>query len=42
MAKPAEVMKAIEKKISRIVWGAIMDFVIAKAVKTDKPPVMSQ
>jgi hypothetical protein len=35
-------MKAIEKKISTIVSGAIMLFVMANAVKTDKPPVMSQ
>jgi hypothetical protein len=35
-------MNAIEKKISAIVAGAIMLLVMAKAVKTDKPPVMSQ
>jgi hypothetical protein len=35
-------MKAIEKKIKKIFSGAIIAFVIANAVRSDKPPVISQ
>src|SRR3989339_1635582 len=40
--KPAEVISAIEKKIKRIVNDERSSLVIANAVKSDKPPVMSQ
>ena len=43
MANPAEVMHAIEKKISRTCQMFVnAPFVIANAVSTDSPPVMSQ
>jgi hypothetical protein len=44
MAKPAEVMSAIEKKISKTVCRLRLkgSLVIAKAVSRDKPPVISQ
>jgi len=43
IAKPAEVMKAIEKKISKADSRLkFCQLLIAKAVSSDKPPVISQ
>jgi hypothetical protein len=42
MEKPADVMNAIEKKIKKIVWTPMASLVIANAVKSESPPVISQ
>jgi hypothetical protein len=42
MEKPADVMHAIEKKISKILSKLMSSLVIANAVISDKPPVIIQ
>ena len=42
MAKPADVMHAIEKKISKIASKPMSSLVIANAVIRDNPPVIIQ
>jgi hypothetical protein len=42
MEKPADVINAIEKKINRMVSKPMASLVIANAVRSESPPVISQ